>query len=103
MTGTCIMIITPSWEGSPDIECGKPATHVHDGVPCCEDCHRACAEQEERDAAARQRAMPYQARGLPGSHPDPNRCACGVCPTCRDAEALSSPDAVEREDGGPQP
>ena len=50
---SCEMIVSPSYEGSPDIECGKPIARSWENVPCCEDCYQACDAQEERDAAAR--------------------------------------------------
>lgn len=49
----CQMIVSPSWEGSPDIECGKPVSHAWENTPCCADCFRECEQQEARDAAAR--------------------------------------------------
>lgn len=53
MSKACDMIVSPGWEGSPDIECGKPVTRVYEHTPCCEDCYRACVDQDDRDAAAR--------------------------------------------------
>lgn len=58
MSDVCAMIISPSWEGSPHIECGKPVARAYEGTPCCEDCYRACVEQDERDAAARRATQP---------------------------------------------
>lgn len=50
---TCQMIVTPSYEGSDDIECGKPVSRSWENVPCCEECFQACALQEEIDDAKR--------------------------------------------------
>lgn len=50
---TCTMIVSPGWEGGPDIECGKQVSRSWENTPCCEDCYQACAEQEEIDAAKR--------------------------------------------------
>lgn len=52
-TGTCQMIVCPSHEGSPDIECGKPVSRTWEHVPCCEDCFEACTKQEAIDAEKR--------------------------------------------------
>jgi len=47
------MILHPSYEGSPDVECGKTTRRTYFGTPCCEDCLAAIDEQERVDAEKR--------------------------------------------------
>ena len=73
--------------------------HVREAAPtgwaaCGRDSDMADATKWDREAmpllaaadaalADSKIAIKTTAPGMPGSHPDPERCACGVCPACR--------------------
>ena len=78
--------------------------HVREAAPtgwaaCGRDSDMADATKWEREAipllvaadAALADGNKRTAPGLPGSHPDPERCACGVCPACRGVWPDGSP------------